>query len=82
MELLGFPSITLDEANTIKALLNDIYYFPIDKAVEDQTIKIRQSIKIKLPDAIIAATAIDHHVELMTLDAELADKFLQILAMS
>lgn len=82
MELLGFPRITYDESNAIKNFLNDIYYFPIDRVLEDQTIKIRQLIKIKLPDAVIAATAIHHNIELITLDTELTDKVLHILNMN
>ena len=82
MELLGFPRITSDESKAIDTLLNHIYYLPIDRSLEDQTIKIRQLIKIKLPDAIIAATAIHHNIELITLDAELIDKFLYVLNMN
>ena len=37
----------------------------VDKIVEE-TIQIKQTKKIKLPDAIIAATALHHNMELIT----------------
>ena len=37
-------------------------------SVKEETISIRQNRKIKLPDAIIAATAIVHRAELLTND--------------
>ena len=39
--------------------------------IEDVVIKLRQTRKFKLPDAIIAATAIHTDVELLTLDQHL-----------
>ena len=38
----------------------------IDEAVIDKTISIRQAKKIGLGDAIIAATALQHNLKLMT----------------
>jgi predicted nucleic acid-binding protein len=38
----------------------------IDEAVIDRTISIRQAKKIGLGDAIIAATALQHNLKLMT----------------
>ena len=71
MELLGFPGITTDESSEIEALLASLRRLPLDKAVEAQVIQLRQQRKIKLPDAIIAATALVHEVKLMTLDKKL-----------
>jgi hypothetical protein len=38
----------------------------IDDAIIAETIRIRKIVKIKLPDAIIAASAIIHNYELLT----------------
>ena len=38
----------------------------VDKAIINQTILLRKSRKIKLPDAIIAATAMVHELTLIT----------------
>lgn len=41
----------------IRRFLNDFVNLPIDVAVSEQAIKIRKNHKIKLPDAIVWATA-------------------------
>ena len=71
MELLGFPGIIEEEAAQIQAMLSCLNYMPLDEAVEDKVISIRQLHKIKLPDAIIAATALINDAELVTLDQKL-----------
>jgi len=54
MELLGFQHT---EQNLI-SFVNYSEVYPIDDEVVDKTIDLRKKHKIKLPDAIIAATAI------------------------
>ncbi len=49
-----------------------MHYLPITSAIEDATIAFRQKNKGKLPDAIIAASAVYHEQELLILDAALA----------
>jgi predicted nucleic acid-binding protein len=62
MELLGFDHV---EQNLV-AFVNfaDVCY--IDDEVIDQTIALRKKYKIKLPDAIIAATAIVNNFTLIS----------------
>ncbi len=71
MELLGFHRITQNEATLIKQKLEHFSYLPLTKDIEDRVIDLRQSRKIKLPDAIIAATALCFGIELLTLDQHL-----------
>jgi len=71
MELLGFPGITFDEDALIRSRLDLFGYLPIDLAVEDRAIQLRRSRQVKLPDALIAATALCHGLQLLTLDAGL-----------
>lgn len=74
MELLGFPGITSNELNIISSLLEQMSQLSIDRAIEDKTIQLKQQHRIKLPDAIILATAMQYNIELLTLDKKLANK--------
>ena len=71
MELLGFVGITAEEDQSIQQLLDAMHYFELDADIEDVTIQLRRNTSIKLPDAIIAATARVHQLELLTLDQKL-----------
>jgi hypothetical protein len=71
MELLGFHNITRDEETLIKQKLDRLTYLPLTENIENIVIALRQSRKIKLPDAIIAATALFNDLELLTLDQHL-----------
>ena len=74
MELLSYHGLKESDKETIAQLLNRMHYLPITSAIEDATIAFRQKNKGKLPDAIIAATAAHHQLELLTLDTALANK--------
>ncbi len=71
MELLGYPGLTAGDEATIQALLARMAYLPVTLDIEDRAIAIRRRHRIKLPDAIIAATAKVHHLKLLTLDKAL-----------
>ena len=71
MELLGFPGLLPDEDRLIRSRLDPFRYVPIDLPVEDRAIQLRRSRRVKLPDALIAATALCHGLELLTLDVGL-----------
>lgn len=71
MEALGFPKIVEEEATAIAALFGRLAYFGITPDIEDAAIHLRQRRNIKLPDAIIAATAHVHGLTLLTLDKDL-----------
>jgi len=74
MELLGFPNIQQNEINIISALLKKMSQLGINRTIEDKTINLKQQHRIKLPDAIILATAITNQIELLTLDKKLSNK--------
>lgn len=75
MELLGYPGLTAEEAAAIESSLATMTYMGLTPAVEDRAIALRQSHRIKLPDAIIAATALESSCRLLTLDETLAAAF-------
>ena len=72
MELLGFPSLVQEEEVAILDLLANCRTLLIDEAVERQAIQLRRTSHCKLPDAIVAATALVHGLTLLTLDQKLA----------
>jgi predicted nucleic acid-binding protein len=71
MELLGYPGLQTTEREAITRLLENLTYYPIDRAVEDQAIETRAQRQLKLPDAIILATAQVNQLTLITLDERL-----------
>lgn len=71
MELLGFPGLNRAEESLIRHKLAMLTYLPINIAVEDVAIQLRRAHKIKLPDAIIAATTLTFGATLLTFDRSL-----------
>jgi len=68
MELLGYPKITPHDENMILAFLKECHVSLITESIETKAIELRRSGKFKLPDAIVAATAIIDQLTLLTLD--------------
>ena len=62
IELLGHVSAT----QNLYDFLDLAVTFPLSEDVADRTIAIRKLKKIKLPDAIIAATALVHNLIIIT----------------
>ena len=79
IELLSFPSITSQDINVIENFLSRLHYIPLSSEIENKTILIRRQYKLKLPDAIIAATAKCLNLELLTLDRQLANRMQEIV---
>ena len=68
MELLSFSGIIATEENNIKSLLLDCKEISLTGEVKEKTIEIRKKYKTKLPDAIVAASAIVNNLPLITAD--------------
>lgn len=68
MELLSFSEITQEEEAGVKTLLSDCGKFHLTEEIKDKTIEIRRKYKTKLPDAIVAATAIVNNIPLISAD--------------
>lgn len=71
IEILSWPLLDEDIEALIKGFLSNIKIHPITDAVEINTIALRKEKKLKLPDAIIAATALSFDSILITSDARL-----------
>jgi predicted nucleic acid-binding protein len=68
IELLGAFSISKSQKNQLKNLLNDCLILEMNYQIKNTCIYIRNKYKIKIPDAIIAATAIEFNIPLLTSD--------------
>lgn len=68
IELLSFQRITSSEEIQLKSLLNNCFHINLNNKIKEQTIQIKKQFQIKLPDAIIAATAMVNKVPLVTAD--------------
>jgi hypothetical protein len=65
MEVLA-GAAGVEEDRIIRGFLSIFELLPIDEAVAEEAVKLRRSHRLKLPDAIIFATARVHRAELAT----------------
>jgi predicted nucleic acid-binding protein len=68
MELLSFPRLTPAVEQGTLRFLADCTIIPLDQDIEESAIMLRRKNRIKLPDAIIAATALLLDATLITND--------------
>ena len=68
IELLSYTKISYDEEEIIKRFLKKNISVSISEEVKKRTIQIRKKYNIKLPDAIIAASAIENNLVFLTAD--------------
>ena len=47
-------------------------HLPITEAVLQRAVLVRQQFRLKTPDALIAATALEHGLQLVTADSDFA----------
>ena len=66
MEILGHNFVDQKEEMFIRDLLSAFKMIYIDQKIADIVVKIRKEKRIKLPDAIISATAISEDLYLVT----------------
>ena len=66
IELLCWKTATEKDLEILHDFINDALVFELEKDIKLKTADIRKAHKIKLPDAIIAATALVHNLTLIT----------------
>jgi len=71
MELLSYPKLTNDAAHQIRSFLADVTVVELTKDVKTTAIQLRREHALKLPDAIVAASAMNLEAELLTNDLQL-----------
>lgn len=62
IELLGFTKVEQDLIDFVSCS----HICPMDDEIVEKTIEVRRLYKVKLPDAVIAATALHHEFALVT----------------
>lgn len=70
MELLGVFSISKLHKANMQSLINDCKIFELNQIIKYLAIDLKQKYKLKLADAIIAATAIHYKLPFITADAD------------
>jgi len=72
LELFSKPALPPDEEKNLRAFLSDrILIIDLINAVKKETIALRRTARLKLPDCIVAATAVVQNAVLLTADKEL-----------
>lgn len=65
IEVLGYNA-EAEDLERLRLLFSGSLILPVDQRVVEKAIQIRRQKKVKLPDAIIAATALVHGLQLVT----------------
>lgn len=70
IELLGWHKISTEDIALLRSLLDDCIMFELNADIRKIAIEIRQQVRVKTPDAIVAATARYLQIPLVTSDKE------------
>lgn len=70
MELLGVFSISKIQKTNVQNIIDQCFVVEMSSEIKKKAILIKQKYKVKLPDAIIAATAIILEVPFISADAD------------
>jgi predicted nucleic acid-binding protein len=68
------PVLNEEEIFTITRFMKEFEEFTVDKGIVERTIYVRKKYGLKIPDAIIVATAIEKNLILITADKEILNK--------
>lgn len=71
IELLSYANLTKSDEEVLKRLLGQFESIELTKSVKEKTIQIRKDSKLKLPDSVIIASALDNNAILVTSDKQL-----------
>ena len=71
MELLSYPSLDAAALERIDAFLSEVVVIGLTNEVKNLAIRLRRDQALKMPDAIVAATALSLQAELLTNDQKL-----------
>ena len=74
MELLSWPGASQEQAHILNEFINASEVFALEEPVIEKAVDIRKTFKTKLPDAIIAATALVNNLSLITRNTKDFDK--------
>lgn len=66
IELLGWQFPEIDKENSAIDFIESSDILPLSNIIADKTIELRKTHKIKLPDAVIAATSLTYDLTLIS----------------
>ena len=66
VEVLGYHRLSTDDARELEQLFNMATVLPMSRDIVDRAIVLRRQRKMGLADAMIAATALDYDIQLVT----------------
>ncbi len=68
IELFAYHGNTPASINILNAFINSVTVFDVTNDIKQRTIDIRKSYRLKLPDSIIAASALTKNLPFVTAD--------------
>lgn len=68
LELLSYKDLTESETKIIEEFIESCIVIELNQIIKENTIQIKKTNKIKLPDAIIACTSLYLNIPLITAD--------------
>jgi predicted nucleic acid-binding protein len=68
IEILSLPGMTIEQEKLVRDFLEELVGIEMQKEIRLKAVEIRRKYKIKLPDAVIAATSILYSLPLFTSD--------------
>lgn len=71
LELLAYPGLASSEEQRIRDFLADVPVTDLTQSVKHHAVNLRKRFSLKLPDAIVAATALALEATLLTNDQRL-----------
>jgi len=70
LELLSFPKIDKREEFVIQSFIKEMNLIELNEVIKRETIRLRRAYSLKLPDSIVAATALYLNCPLITADSD------------
>jgi hypothetical protein len=72
IEMLSYPAIAADEMLRVQQFLSQVTVIGIDEDIKNHTIMLRKKYRLKLPDAIVCASALSTNSLLLSNDTQLS----------
>lgn len=66
IEVVGKRNVEVKEERMLRSFCSDAEIIELEQDIVERSIKLRQRYKLKFGDAIIAATALEHNMKLIT----------------
>ena len=66
MELLAWPSLTPAEEEKVRGLLSRLTLCELTASIQSRAVTLRREHNLKLPEAVVCATALEFGIELWT----------------